>query len=106
MKSTSSYRLSTGGRLVDAISCRLRPGQLAVLVPGVEGDREQRPGLPFELHLLARLVPDAGGPPAVEDQHHLLEELALRHELAAGRYLDDVHRQQVPLGSPDVAEHI
>ncbi len=61
-----------------------------VLVHGVERNREDRARLPLEGDLRARAVPYRGRAAAVEDIHHLLEQLALRSELAAGRDLAHV----------------
>src|SRR5262249_55548044 len=68
----------------------LGAGGVEVLVRGVERDREDRALLPLEGDLRALVVPHAGRAAAVEDVDHLLEELALRRELLAGRDLADV----------------
>ncbi len=61
-----------------------------VLMPGVQRNREQRAGLPFEGDLLARVVPHGGGAAAFENEDHFLEELTLGRELLARRDLADV----------------
>src|SRR5262249_32393512 len=61
-----------------------------VLMPAVERDAEDRAGLPFEGHARAGVVPDRGRAAAVENVDHLLEQLAVRIELAAGRDLADI----------------
>ncbi len=63
---------------------------IEVLVAGVERNGEDRPGAPFERDLHAGVVPHRGRAAAVEDVDHLLEELALRRELATGRDLAHV----------------
>ena len=78
-------------RIGDAdIARRLLPRAVEMLVPAVERDREHRARLPLEGDALAGVVPDAGRAAAVEDQDHLLVELALRLELLAGRDGADV----------------
>ena len=80
-----------GGMLVtDDEARRLLAGAVEVLVPGVERDGEQGAGLPFEGDALAGIVPHAGRAAPIEDQDHLLEELALRLELLARRDLAHV----------------
>ena len=61
-----------------------------MLVPAVERDAEDRARLPFEGDARAGVVPDRGRAAAVEDEDHLLEQLALRLELLAGRDLADI----------------
>src|SRR5258708_1339415 len=59
-------------------------------MPGLEWDREYGAGLPFEGDALAAVLPDAGRAAAIENEDHLLIELALRSELAARGDLADV----------------
>jgi hypothetical protein len=61
-----------------------------MLVPGVERDREQGAGLPLEGDAGTGIVPHRGGAAAVEHKDHLLEQLALRRELAGRRDLADI----------------
>src|SRR5215510_5628804 len=61
-----------------------------MLVPAVERDREHGARLPLEGDALARVIPDAGRATTLQDQDHLLVELALRRELLAGRDRTDV----------------
>ena len=81
----------TGGRVGHRdVAHPLLAGAVEMLVPGVERDREDGAGLPLEGDALAGVVPHAGRAAAVEDQDHLLVELALRRELAARRDLADI----------------
>src|SRR5258708_992388 len=62
-------------------------GAVEVLVPGVERYREQGAGLPLEGDAVAGIVPHRGRAAAVENQNHLLEQLALRLKLLRRRDL-------------------
>ena len=72
------------------IAYRRLTGRVEMLVVGVERDAEQRAGLPLERDAAPSVVPHRGRAAALEDEHHLLEQLAVRGELAAGRDLADV----------------
>src|SRR5215813_1230601 len=61
-----------------------------MLMPAVERDAEDRPRFPFEGHAGAGVVPDRGRAAPVEDEHHLLEQLALWIEFPSRRDLADV----------------
>src|ERR1043165_4718849 len=61
-----------------------------MLVPGVERNGEHGARLPLERDPVAGIVPHRRRAAAVEGEDHLLVELALRRELAAGRDLADV----------------
>src|SRR5581483_473510 len=67
-----------------------------MLIRGVQRDREQTPGLPFEAVLLAALVPHAGAAVPAEDVHHLFVQVPARLERLARRDLTNVGRGQVP----------
>src|SRR5579864_8346807 len=61
-----------------------------MLVPAIERDREHGAGLPLEGDAVAGIVPHCGRAAAVERENHLLIELALRLEPAAGCDLADI----------------
>ena len=72
------------------IARRLRARAVEMLMPGIERNREDRPCLPLERNLPARVVPDRRRSAAVKHVDHFLEQLPLRLELSAGRDLADV----------------
>src|SRR5215470_2934476 len=59
-------------------------------MPAVHRDAEQRAGFPFERDPLPRVVPHRGRAAAIEDEDHLLEQMARRGETLAGRDLADI----------------
>src|SRR5688572_27352439 len=61
-----------------------------MLVVGVERNREQTAGLPFEALLLPLVLPDTGRADAVEDVVQRFIDLALRIESFARRNADDI----------------
>src|SRR5581483_1294789 len=72
-------------------------------MPGIERNGEQRPGFPFKGNFLAGVVPYAGRAAAIEHEDHLLEELALRRELAARGDFADI---AVVGGARSVVVHV
>src|SRR5262245_715963 len=65
-------------------------GPVEMLMPAVERDAEDRARLPFEGHARTGIVPDRGRAAPVQDVDHLLEQLAVRIELATRRDLADI----------------
>ena len=82
---------------------RLPPLGVEVLEPGVERDGEQASPLPFQRVLPAALVPKGGGALAGQDEHRLLEQVALRPEFPARRDLL-YHRVAGAAGAVEVDE--
>src|SRR3989304_8316596 len=65
--------------------CRFISLAVEGLVPSVERDREQTPGLPFETLLRAVGLPHRGRAPAIKNIDQRLEYMPLRVETLAGR---------------------
>src|SRR4051812_1694308 len=61
-----------------------------MLMPAIERDAENRARLPLEGHARSGIIPHRGRAAAVQDVDHLLEQLAVRVELAARRDLADI----------------
>src|SRR5262245_15832548 len=56
-------------------------------MPAVHRDAEQRAGFPLECDPLPGVVPDCSGAAAIENEDHLLEQMARRGETLPGRDL-------------------
>ena len=61
-----------------------------MLMMAVQRDGENRARLPLECHALARIIPDGGGAPTGQDQHHFLKQLPMGRRLAAGRDFQNI----------------
>jgi hypothetical protein len=72
-----------------------RAAAVEMLVANIERQGEQASRTPFEASGLARGELDPGAAIAAHDMHHLLVEMLLRRRLAAGRDLQQEHRDEV-----------